>query len=594
MGVTFFSHPAKNDDRPFLSTHLLQVAGYTSELIRQIGGEYEIAYVAGLLHDVGKLNPHYQKPFSKGEPPCPDCRYVKSHSIFSAFACDQALLNLEKRNCKTMATICIYGHHSSLKPISMLPIGFKDNKKEEIDLTIKAINESLPALLEELKRDEQAKKILPKSIEIEQMDFSDGSDETDNIEPFFETSCIYSALLQADRGAVSEWREKITNPLFSFHFDTRRMIQSTNNILASYRDSYYQSIFNGRDFDGNFMILCAPTGIGKTRIFLDIVNKLASKRKFERVFYFSPLLALTEDFEDKIECIIREEEKSRILKYDHTFKGSLEKEAETAKDDYEEEYEEWNFNVESFNYQMIITTPQRLLYTLFSDRAADKIKLLSLKNSVLIIDEIQTLPRGLLIPTIKLLELISRRMNSVVIIVSATIPYEVRSLEHAHKVEGDEEINRKYLNLTKKTVRYVPNNPTFEDEKGRRLKMFNTRAEAANNANSADYYLTAGLTKKDRLERLKEIKNKCDCFVVSTQVLEAGVDVSFDQICRQLAPLDNMVQTLGRLNRECERREALLIAFDWSINGQLSYVPYGQLEFELSRSFFKKKQNTDS
>ena len=45
------------------------------------------------------------------------------------------------------------------------------------------------------------------------------------------------------------------------------------------------------------MVLKAPTGIGKTKIFLDIVNRLSQKRAFERVFYFSPLLALTEDFE---------------------------------------------------------------------------------------------------------------------------------------------------------------------------------------------------------------------------------------------------------------------------------------------------------
>jgi CRISPR/Cas system-associated endonuclease/helicase Cas3 len=48
------------------------------------------------------------------------------------------------------------------------------------------------------------------------------------------------------------------------------------------------------------MVLEAPTGIGKTKIFLDIVNRCSKQMKIKRVFYFSPLLALTEDFEGKI------------------------------------------------------------------------------------------------------------------------------------------------------------------------------------------------------------------------------------------------------------------------------------------------------
>jgi CRISPR/Cas system-associated endonuclease/helicase Cas3 len=68
-------------------------------------------------------------------------------------------------------------------------------------------------------------------------------------------------------------------------------------------------------------ILHAPTGIGKTKLFLDILQKYTQNQKFERVFYFSPLLALTEDFEKKIAKTITDTDD--VLIYNHLFSGSL-------------------------------------------------------------------------------------------------------------------------------------------------------------------------------------------------------------------------------------------------------------------------------
>ncbi len=592
--MVLLSHPVNGGETPLLSRHLLKVAEHASELARQVKGvDEETTYFTGLLHDFGKLNPHYQEPFAKGKPPCPDCDYIPYHSVFSAFACDQQPL---KRH-RGLATMCIYGHHSSLRQSAELS-RLEHEDKQKLKYTIDAINKRSAELLDELRRDVKAKNLLPKDIQIEQMEFHERDvqelKKSNDFDAFFEACCIYSALLQADRGAVTEWKEMIRPLVFGLSFDTDRLIKGRENKLTSCRTRYHRSVFENENFEDRLLVLQAPTGIGKTRVFLDIINRIAEKKKFERVFYFSPLLALSEDFEHKLEETIDPDRRNRVLKYDHTFKGTLEKE-EPHQLEYEDNaYGGWDFSVESFNFEMIITTTQRLLYTLFSNRAHDKIKLLSLKHSILVIDEIQTLPRSLLLPTLRLLELVCERMDSMVILVSATIPAELETFPKARKIEAGNEVSKDYLHLTRKVVRYVDQQPAFEEEGGRRLKMFNTRREAARNAKDADFYLSAGVRKKDRLGVLEGLASSSDCLAVSTQVLEAGVDVSFDFMWRQLAPLDNIVQAMGRLNRECTNERSYLTVFDWSDEGPLSHRPYGQLEFEVTREFFKRNRETES
>jgi CRISPR/Cas system-associated endonuclease/helicase Cas3 len=88
-------------------------------------------------------------------------------------------------------------------------------------------------------------------------------------------------------------------------------------------------------------------------------------------------------------------------------------------------------------------------------------------------------------------------------------------------------------------------------------------------------YLSSGIKKHDRKAIIqKKLQSRNPVTVVSTQVLEAGVDVSFSRMYRELAPLDNIVQAMGRLNREGERNNPLLTVFKVDNN----YRPYSELE----------------
>lgn len=589
----FLSHP----DNKLLIDHLIKVANKAKELSSQTDLNCEdAAYYAGLLHDIGKINPYYQEIFHadaekrKSVEEAMLQKYEQSHSPFSAWAALKLLgekAGLDEKSID-MAIRAIYGHHSNLKNI--LPIQGKSerykNSQMAISYYLKDFVESTryhnefslldwESCLSQFQRPVEFKSKLE-------------SDDKNYLFDFLRSSCIFSALLQADRGSFYEWDV----PSFEIDFDTDKLIaqSSTQSKLGYLRDAFQKHAFENHDATSGVLVLEAPTGIGKTKIFLDLISRYKHTNKLERAYYFSPLLALTEDFEEKIFGIVKSQE--RILVYNHLFSGSLE-EKRKQETGVSATYA-WDFENESFNKEFIITTTQRLLITLFSNRQSDRLKLLSLKNSLLIIDEVQTIPKLILPTLVGLFEQIAFYLHSKILLISATIPYELKDIK---KLSIQKEVKKEYLQQTFKKISFlesleIPNNLT-----GRVLFMSNTRKknlvmyEKINQkfGQSDIIYMSSGISKNHRLERLKSIKP--NSIVVATQVIEAGVDISFDQMYREAAPLDNIIQAMGRLNREGENNDSVMTVFkdtkdDWR--------PYSKLEWQESLKVIRKvRSSTD-
>ncbi len=271
-----------------------------------------------------------------------------------------------------------------------------------------------------------------------------------------------------------------------------------------------------------------------------------------------PLLALTEDFEEKLTDTLSHLEE--VLVYNHLFSGSIEEKRRVFEGG--KVYEaKWIFENESFNRPFIITTTQRLLYTIFSNNHGDKLKLASFRNSLLIIDEVQTIPKYILGILVKILESMHRFLGTKTILVSATIPYELQSVPVTQPSEYTE---KSYLELTKKQIDFQQWLSLDHDslKNGRTLVMANSRRKAANiyntivrcsncrhnhnennssekklrcpdkNCGCDEYlpdtlYLSSGVRKRDKLKILKRIhakeRSKEEYILVSTQVVEAGV-----------------------------------------------------------------------
>ena len=588
------------DNNSGLLEHSLKTAQKARELTTSLGLG-DTAFYAGLLHDLGKLNPYYQTLFSTGRI---NHDYLRAHAIFSALAANR-LLNIAalSNRSQKQALFAIAGHHSKLAQFTK-SLGYINYDKLHFENSHSGTNDNLQRFSQMVRDHEEFKDLAWdkclrkfKNIPLSEVDFTA---ETNPILEFLEFSSVFSALIQADRGSFFEWH----TPTFNIKLNTNVLVRPSSR-LSDVRMGFQEYILSKNSFQENIAILKAPTGIGKTKLFLDIVNKLSDTQHFEHVFYFSPLLALTDDFEGKLfsistkkdASVLNQDDAEQVLVYNHAFTGNLLKKRQSKDSgvlfDVDSEDPEFfktkeYFERESFNKQLIITTTQRLLMVLYSNTPADKEKLLSFKNSFLIIDEVQTIPKVLLPNIVALLKALTTKYNSKILLVSATIPDELQNVPTliTHKA-----LEETYMQMSAKRIEYRDtldaNEITLLGADARTLFLFNTRRKALNFFEQVSAlkpevcYLSSGIKKCNRHEIIqKNLQGKEPVTVVSPQVLEAGVDVSFSRMYRELAPLDNIVQAMGRLSREGECSDPVLTVFRVDDD----YKPYSELEVGESKA----------
>ena len=589
----FLSHPIEKE-KSSLIKHLLEVAQKSKELFSQTKFENkDIAFYSGLFHDIGKINPFYQNIFHATQNNRKNIEkkslenYVQEHSAFSAWTVDKLLENsgLDVDTIQKI-TVLVYGHHSTIR--QELP----SRNGDKFTVTKKAISEVLPKFKLQSSDVYDLSKLNWDSC-FEEFQYpvhfnAKLSKSKNSPDDFLEMSYTFSCLLQADRGSFYDW----STPNFDLTLDTESLIKQTHGtkcILGKFRTIFQSEIMRNFDSAKPISIINAPTGIGKTKVFLDVMKKYSVGKSVERVFYFSPLLALTDDFEGKLtneeKPVISKEEQEDVLIYTSLYSGSLQEKNKSEEIDHTYSLE-W-FKNESFNKKFVISTTQRLLMTLYSNRAGDKMKMASFRNSVLIIDEVQTIPK----PILSNLKWIFRKMNQYMgtkfILVSATIPHEISDIK---PIKLPKDLLPNYLLQTKKQISFAP----FNVEKipiEKTLVMANTRKKAVTRYSEIDkahpdkdiLYISTGIKKQDRMDIIKNLP-KSDYVLVSTQVVEAGADISFSHIFREEAPLDNIIQVMGRLNREGENQNAKLVVYP--TDGKPD--PYSSLEFQVSQEKIKK------
>lgn len=210
------------------------------------------------------------------------------------------------------------------------------------------------------------------------------------------------------------------------------------------------------------------------------------------------------------------------------------------------------------------------------------------------------MPKFLLPSFLDLLGIICKAMNSRVLLVSATIPHEIRSKVQINDLPDN--LADEYYRHAMKEVKFLRSLKTPTAKDGNLLIMLNTRKKArgmfetikhgrrdeARNQKQDLFYLSSGIRKKTRRGRIKDLMVQKHSLVVSTQVLEAGVDISFSEIYREVAPLDSIIQVMGRLSREGEVSNPVLHVFSCDDD----HLPYNELEYRESIKILKKVRNS--
>jgi len=604
----FLSHPAENKKKSILlHNHLSNVAHDAKKIAERMNPDAgNDAFVSGLLHDVGKLSPWYQERFIEGKTEnVLNFEYgKKQHSSFSAWAARHLAHGMPGLHHIVHA---IAGHHGRLQTNPYAPTSTRSKKaQEKMHVNLHKFykctsNTDFP------NADEW--KILKWNRCIERFGGRLNFDSrikvrNGSLNTYMHSKCVFSSLLQADRGSFHKYKK----PKFSMKIQStsiRCEDSKVNMLRAKFQNTALESYKNNHS--ANVIIIEAPTGIGKTNLIFRILE-LHSKANYDRVFYFSPLLALTDGFvmsllegnEHSRPAIPEKRDQDLVLEYNHMA-------VEPISDRFREEGQKFldsivsheqksaaMYAASSFNYPFIVSTTERLLLTIYSNLASNCIKLASLANSVIIIDEIQTIPKFLLKNLVSALLWISKSSGTKVILVSATIPQEISDMNLV-MIKCDHQVAERFTGLTPKTLSMAKScdpEVVSNAHPSPVAVMFNTRPKARefylDNYNMLKdkyariLYLTSGIRKCERLTKIRQILSGAgrdkNTLVVSTQVMEAGVDASFGRVFREMAPLDNIVQAMGRLNRHGGSDVGEITVF-----GRNPLYPYRGIEIKITQ-----------
>ncbi|WP_237697472.1 CRISPR-associated helicase Cas3' [Thermosipho africanus] len=312
----------------------------------------------------------------------------------------------------------------------------------------------------------------------------------------------------------------------------------------------------------NVFFIEVPTGGGKTNISLRLVRKLLEKKK--KVFYVIPYVNIIEQSFDYFSKFIPGE---YITRYDHKY-------IDIADDENKEKsYTQTLF----LNFPFVFTTHVGFFDMFFRKGKSDNFNFYQIANSVIILDEVQAYNPKFWNTLSNIFYYLSKYLNTTIIIMSATLPDFTKFIEKENFVENltpdvvdhklferasyvflDKDIEEKILeevNKSKKTLVVV----NTVKESYRMYENLKSKIDGE------VYILNSTLLyvrKRELIDYIKKYNKEKPLVLVSTQSIEAGVDLDFDVGFRAFSLLDSIIQTMGRVNRNARLKSAKLYLFD--------------------------------
>lgn len=301
--------------------------------------------------------------------------------------------------------------------------------------------------------------------------------------------------------------------------------------------------------------LTVPTGGGKTITSMSFALEHAVINQLERIIYVIPFTSIIEQNSKVFKDILG---RDQILEHHSNYDGKDLSDEINLKKKLLKSAENWDVPI-------VVTTNVQFFESLYSNRNASNRKLHNIINSVIILDEAQMLPTDYLRPSVMILQELVEHYNCSVILCTATQPNLNTILPNypIREMIKDPELLYQYFKRVK--VDY-DNTPIWDDQLCERLSkedqvlcIVNTRKHAYTlyqlmEKDESVFHLNTLMCPKHRQKTLIEIKERLnkgqECTVISTQLIEAGVDVDFPIVFRSIAGLDSIVQSAGRCNRE--------------------------------------------
>ena len=633
MDVVFYSH---REPYIVLKNHLKDVAGrmikYHSQKAEfvKLPVDEEFLRIVGISHDFGKYTSYFQKYITALERD-PKNRHHHGYisALFGAWLCLQK--GKDRDYLPLIAYLSIKHHHGDLRNL-------RDDMPQYDEK-----NDNLPIVEEQVKDLEKNKEIISSELEIDityflknwksvlegLKDYSfyleEMESEENRLKAYFTLLYTYSLLIDADKKSASRTEEVKRKTLPKDLIERFREIKGWNKPkeeIDKLRSEIYNEVkskVESLEEIPDISTITAPTGIGKTFINLDVAlryrDKLGGK---PRIIYALPFLSIIDQtygiFNEILEKTLGEEylknKSVYLIEHHHLSRVEYRKENE------EKPVSESLLLIESWNSEIIVTTFVQLLHSVIAFKNSFLKKFHNIAGSVIILDEVQAINHEYWKVIGKILESLSKYLGCKIILSTATRPLIVEN--YTELVENQEKYFKSPLlkrtkikpNLTTELTveefaeRFIEN---LEENVNSYLIVLNTikssvefykRIREALGEDFKVFYLSSSvipLQRRERIEKIRELlKKKEKVILVSTQVVEAGVDLDFDKVYRDIAPLDSIIQVAGRCNRnkrlELGEEEVVILKRK---DRYLSKQIYGSTLIDITRRLLDREYEED-
>jgi len=403
---------------------------------------------------------------------------------------------------------------------------------------------------------------------------------------YFKTLFLYSILLSADKGDMMLKDKKLVRqPVPGKIIDDfkKKNIQSDHSINELREKAYQVALSNiSRYRDHNFFSITLPTGLGKT--FTAYKTALTLKEQYcpdFRIVYCLPFTSIIDQNAGIFKTILNHSgiDPGNIGIHHHLAVPDI---TEDSDDSY---YSNWEYLTEGWHNEITITTFVQLWESLFACHNRQIRKFHNLANSIIILDEVQAINPELYPAFEFVMESMAKYFNTKFIFVTATQPVLLENKVRELCSEGSEDFFFKKMNRTKLNKTHLTNEvleepdlsaiilEKYHDEPKSILAICNTIRYSqkvfeqikTNVCIENIYYLSAAIIPFSREIILEEIRGKLSInepiILISTQVVEAGVDVDFDVVYRDFAPLSSINQAAGRCNRNAGKEPSNVYLF---------------------------------
>lgn len=559
---TYIGHTSEEGRQQLLIDHL-KGTGLLAERFASIFDAAEWGKMAGLYHDIGKYSTAFQQRILEDGPRV-------DHSTAGAL--------LMKSIKNGPLALCIASHHSGL-----LNIGTKLSKVDDGTLMGRLKKELKGKLDYSVYRQE-----LPEPLPIRKVPaFLYGKDQF--YYSFF-IRMLFSCLVDADfldterfvndgkvqRGGFATMQE-LHNLFFAYYATFGKPTTPINQK----RQEIYQQCLDAAEKEPGMFSLTVPTGGGKTLSSLAFALKHAIKYKKQRIIYIIPYTSIIEQTAD----IFR-----NILGNGNVIEHHMNVDYDDNDKKEDDGLNRKKLATENWDAPVIVTTNVQFFESLFAAKTSRCRKVHNIANSVLIFDEAQMLPEPYLRPCIRSIGELAANYRCTAVLCTATQPsletYFSRIGEGLKVREICPDTQGLYEFFRRAAYRFMDVDSLESlavqlKEHEQVLCVTNSKKDARDlyQMMSGDgcYHLSTFMYPAHRRHVLAIIRQRLQdglpCQVISTSLIQAGVDVDFPVVCREIASLDSIIQTGGRCNREGKQRTEDSIVYIYDLHKPMNRIP---------------------